>query len=162
MKKLFLLVLFLSPLSSAWADDVNDKWVERGRIAQIKLEGLKKKLGVDKKAGYEYLLEFAYSMQVDKTNKDLVHKKEAGIDFYKIMFKSPKKEAEINPLFVINYMYDSKSGDFIGTKVEMLPKKWYLIQDASAPGILTLDLNDGGYVVLFNLNDPFRTTVSKL
>ena len=78
------------------------------------------------------------------------------------MFQSSKKEAEKDPLFVINYVYDSKSGEFVGTKIEMLPKKWYLIQNSLTPGILILDLNDDGYVVLFNLNDPFKTTVAKL
>lgn len=156
------LILFISiPVLSA-TNDVNEKWVERGRIAAIKLEGLSKKLGTNKQASYEYLLEFSYSMQIDKANRSLVHKTEAGIDFYKIMLKSPFEDAGASQLFVINYMYDAKSGGFIGTKVEMLPKKWYLIQDASDPGILTLDLNDDGYAMLFNLTDPFRTTVTKL
>lgn len=163
MKKIILVLVLVGSTASSWAaNEINDKWVERGRIAEIKVEGLKKKLGVEKKASYEYLLEFAYSMQVDKVNRDLVHKKEAGIDFYKIMFRSSKKEAEKDPLFVINYVYDSKSGEFVGTKIEMLPKKWYLIQNSLTPGILILDLNDDGYVVLFNLNDPFKTTVAKL
>lgn len=163
MKVLLILSALLMPASSVFAsEEVHEKWIERGRIAAIKLEGLSKKAGTDKKASYEYLLEFSYSMQIDKENRSLVHKTEAGIDFYKIMFKSPFKDGGSSQLFVINYMYEVKSGDFIGTKVEMLPKKWYLIQDVSTPGILTLDLNDDGYVMLFNLSDPFKTTVVKL
>lgn len=164
MKIIALIILLLIPQSIVLAaNEVGEKWIERGRIAEIKLEGLKKKFGgQDKKANYEYLLEFSYTMQLSKENRGLVHKQEAGIDFYKIMFQSPHKEASSNPLFVINYMYESKTGAFIGTKIEMLPKKWYLVQDATTPGILTLDLNDDGYVVLFNLNDPFKATVAKL
>ena len=83
MKKIILVLVLVGSTASSWAaNEINDKWVERGRIAEIKVEGLKKKLGVEKKASYEYLLEFAYSMQVDKVNRDLVHKKEAGIDFF--------------------------------------------------------------------------------
>ncbi len=161
-------ILFLSsaffwlPLAnSSYAEapsEIAQLWKERSYVAIPRLEALQGK--TDPKSTYEYLLEYTFAMHAlaEKSHEyAFVHKIEAGLDFYKLIFN--KHEAG---LFSINYVYDHQSGDYVGTKIELLPKGWNLRSHPKMPNLIMLDVNDGGIAVVFDMNNPMNAFVTFL
>lgn len=152
-------VFFLLTLANnSYAEEPSEiaqRWKERGYVAIARLETLKGK--TDTKSRYEYLLEYAFAMHaLAEKSRDyaFVHKIEAGLDFYKMIFNQRG-----DGLFAINYVYDHKSGDYAGTKIELLPKGWNLLSNPKMPNLIMLDVNDGGIVVVFDVNNPMNAFV---
>lgn len=171
MRKILILIIALGISQFVFAETPNEiaqAWKERGFVALSRLDSLVRENNARSK--YQYLLEYAFAMHAttDKSKEfDFVHKIESGLDFYKIILckdKNPKSirgsnEAE---LFVINYIYDHKTGEFIGTKVELLPKGWYIHSNRISPNALLLDVVDDKIFIVFDLSNPMNTCVNRL
>ena len=159
-------ILFLSsaffwlPLAnSSYAEtpsEIAQLWKERGYVAMARLEALKGK--TDPKSIYEKLLEFAFATHAGTSQKfAYVHKIEAGLDFYKLIFNKDKEG-----LFSINYVYDHQSGDYVGIKIELLPKGWSIIMLPNASNLILLDVNHDDIAVAFDMNNPMNAYVTVL
>jgi len=129
---LIILFGFALNATAATPDEIAQAWKERGFVAISRLDSLLEKN--DKKSQYQYLLEFAFAMHAttDKSNKfGFVHKFVDNLDFYKIILNKvidPKSKTEVDDagLFSINYIYNHKTGEYVGAKIELLPKGWYI------------------------------------
>lgn len=151
---------YLTLANTSYAEtpsEIAQLWKERGYVAIARLESLQGK--TDPKSGYEYLLEYAFATHAlaeKSQNWAFVHKLDSGLDFYKIILKH---ETE---LFSINYVYDHETGNYAGIKIELLPKGWNLLSHPKMPNLIMLDVNDGGIVVAFDVNNPMNTFVTFL
>ncbi len=109
----------------------------------------------------EYLLEYAFAAHaLAEKSEDyaFVHKIADGLDFYKIILNQGKAEGR-SGLFSINYVYDHKSGDYSGIKIELLPKGWNILSHPKMSNLIMLDVNDRGIVVVFDVNNPMNIFV---
>lgn len=148
-------------------EQIAQAWKERGVVALSRVDALSEK--EDTKSKYQYLLEYAFAMHAttDKSNElAFVHKTENDLDFYKIILnkgKNPKpvKGGDETGLFVINYIYDHKTGEFIGTKIELLPKGWYIHSNPALPNALLLDVMTDQIFIVFDLFNPMNSYVEK-
>ena len=123
-------------------------WKERGSEALSRLDSLEKEDDIRSK--YQYLLESAFAAHAttDKSKtSDIVHVTESGYDLYKIILnkggnpKSSSGEDEAD-LFIINYIYDHKTGEFMGINIEQLPQGWFIHATPKLPDTIALNVND--------------------
>jgi len=170
-KIVWLSIVLLSITCNSFAgtsEQVAQSWKERGFVALPRIDSLSSK--EDAKSKYEYLLEYAFAMYAtaDKSEEfAFVHKTESDLDFYKIILnkgKNPKpvKGGDESGLFVINYIYDHKTGEFLGTKVELLPKGWYLHSNPAMPNVLLLDVVADKIFIVFDLLNPMNSSVERM
>lgn len=168
MRKILALIILLGLVQNAIAatpEEIAQDWKERGFVALSRLDSLGEK--DDIKSKYQYLLEYAFAMHAttDKSNEfGFVHKTENDLDFYKIILnkdKNPKSKTGVDDagLFAINYVYDHKSGEFVGAKIELLPKGWYIHTNPKLPNALLLDVNDNNIFIIFDMVNPMNTYV---
>lgn len=148
----------IPPSANVWTE-----WQGRGLVALIKLDELKKKFKLTKKEQYEFMVETAYSLYVKPDSEHKVRTTEDNYDFYKVAFAAPTTSfLKGEKLFVINYIYDRKSGAILGEKVDLLPKNWQLRRFHDDPETLVLDLRDDNLAIYFSSNDPLHARVDKL
>lgn len=170
MRKILILIILLGiakNVIAATPEEIAQSWKERGFVALSRLDSL---AGKDDKSKYQYLLEYAFAMHAttDKSKEfGFVHKIENDLDFYKIILNKgknpkPKVGSDEAGLFVINYIYDHKTGEFVGTKVELLPKGWYIHSNPILPNALLLDVMDDKIFIIFDLSNPMNTLVDRL
>lgn len=166
---LYLSVLLALGLAQAAVgaspEEIAQSWKERGFVALSRLDSLKDKQ--DLKSRYQYLLEFAFAMHATtgKSNPyGFVHKTDNGLDFYKIILNKAKNTASKTGvdeagLFAINYIYDHKTGDFVGVKIELLPKGWNIHAAPALSNALLLDVNDTKIFIMFDVTNPMNAFV---
>ena len=168
MKKLIYLIILLGLAQTAFAgspEEVAQMWKERGFVALSRLDSLKGKQDLNSR--YQYLLEFAFAMHsaTGKSNPyGLVHKTENDLDFYKIILNksrnvTSKTGVDEAGLFVINYIYDHKTGALAGIKVELLPKGWFIHAVPALPNAFLVDVNEAKIFILFDVLNPMNTVV---
>ena len=140
-------------------------WKERGSEALSRLDSLGKKDDIRSK--YQYLLESAFAAHAttDKSKiSDFVHVTENGYDIYKIILnkggnsKSSSGEDEAG-LFIINYIYDHKTGEFMGVNIEQLPQGWFIHATPKLPDTIALNVNDNNILIIFDMKYPEDSTV---
>ncbi|MFH1093688.1 MAG: hypothetical protein V1739_06005 [Candidatus Omnitrophota bacterium] len=149
-------------------EKIAQAWKERGFVALSRVDALSGK--EDTKSKYQYLLEYAFAMHAtaDKSNEfAFVHKTENNLDFYKIILNKGKNPKPVTGgdetgIFVINYIYDHKTGEFIGTKIELLPKGWYVHSNPALPNALLLDVMTDQIFIVFDLLNPMNSYVEKM
>jgi hypothetical protein len=151
-------------------------WELRASVALVKMDQLTKEMDdiykrtkadknkptidvIGKKLSYETMLEFAYASHADPRQADIVHKKDDGLDFYKIILNIGGKDRSAkDSLFVLNYIYDSKTDQFIASKIELLPKGWYVNFMKGTEDLFLLADKDGdGFA--FHLANPFLSGI---
>lgn len=172
IKKIVLVSIFTLLIThcvfAGTPEQVAQAWKDRGFIALSRIDSLSGK--EDVKSRYEYLLEYAFAMHAtaDKSEEfAFVHKTESDLDFYKVILskgKNPKpvKGGDEAGLFVINYIYDHKTGEFLGMKVELLPKGWYLHSNPAMPNTLLLDVMADKIFIVFDLLNPMNSSVERM
>ncbi len=171
MRNFLILIIALGISQCVFAETPNEiaqAWKERGFVALSRLDSLAGEN--DAKSKYQYLLEYAFAMHAttDKSNEfAFVHKIESGLDFYKIILNKGKDPKSVvggdeAGFFVINYIYDHKTGEFIGTKIELLPKGWYIHSNPILPHALLLDVMDNKMFIVFDLSNPMNICVDRL
>ena len=140
-------------------------WKERGSEALSRLDSLEKEDDIRSK--YQYLLESAFAAHAttDKSKtSDIVHVTESGYDLYKIILnkggnpKSSSGEDEAD-LFIINYIYDHKTGEFMGINIEQLPQGWFIHATPKLPDTIALNVNDTNILIIFDMKYPEDSTV---
>ena len=154
------------PGVAASPEQIAQSWRERGFIALSRLDSLKDKQ--DRKSRYQFLLEFAFAMHARTGQSNpygFVRKTENGLDFYKIILNKGENTAsktgvDETGLFAINYIYDQKTGDFGGVKIELLPKGWNILANPALPNALLLDVSDSSIVIMFDVTNPMNAVVS--
>ena len=147
----FLLFLF-STLASA-QQSPQDLWKMRAAQAQKKLESLPKE-NPSPQTQVERMVETAFALYA--TDPELVHKEESGLDLFKILIEKDGRSP-----FILNYVYESASGELKLLKVEKLPSGWYLHVLPERPQAIILDIDNTvkGYGVVFDLTDPFNPVI---
>ena len=157
MKKIFALapgfLLFLCSTLVFAQQSPAELWKMRAVQAQKKLESLPKE-SPGPQAKVERMVETAFALHA--TQPELVYKKESGLDLFKILI-----EKDGHSPFILNYVYESASGELKLLKVEKLPNGWYLHVLPERPQTVILDIDNTvkGYGVVFNLTDPFNPAV---
>lgn len=172
IKKIVLVSIFTLLITryvfAGTPEQVAQAWKERGFVALSRIDSLSGK--EDVKSKYEYLLEYAFAMHATADKSEdfaFVHKTESDLYFYKVILnkgKNPKpvKGGDEAGLFVINYIYDHKTGEFLGTKVELLPKGWYLHSNPAMPNTLLLDVMADKIFIVFDLLNPMNSSVERM
>lgn len=167
-KLIYLFVILFGLAQTAFAGSPEDNaqmWKERGFVALSRLDSLKDKQ--DLKSRYQYLLEFAFAMHATTGKSSpygFVHKTENGLDFYKIVLNKSKNAASKTGvdeagLFAINYIYDHRTGEFAGVKVELLPKGWFIHATPALSNALLVDVNEAKVFILFDVTNPMNSVV---
>ncbi|OGW85060.1 MAG: hypothetical protein A3C35_01890 [Omnitrophica bacterium RIFCSPHIGHO2_02_FULL_46_11] len=172
IKKIGLISIFVLMITRcAFAEtpeQIAQVWKERGFVALSRVDSLSGK--DDAKSKYQYLLEYAFAMHAtaDKSKEfAFVHKTENDLDFYKIILNKGKNPKPViggdeAGLFVINYIYDHKTGEFIGTKIELLPRGWYIHSNPAMPNTLLLDVMTDKIFIVFDLLNPMDSYIENL
>ena len=150
---------------TASPEEIARSWKERGFVALSRLDSLKDKQ--DRKSRYQSLLEFAFAMHATAGQSNpygFVRKTDNGLDFYKIILNKTKNSASKTGvdeagLFAINYIYDHKTGDFVGVKIELLPKGWNIHATPGLPNSLLLDVSDSNILIIFDVTNPMNAVV---
>jgi hypothetical protein len=153
------------PGVAASPEQIAQSWKERGFVALSRLDSLKDKQ--DRKSRYQLLLEFAFAMHATTGQSNrygFVRKTDNGLDFYKIILNkgtNPVSKTVVDEagLFAINYIYDQKTGDFGGVKIELLPKGWNVLINPALPNALLLDVSDSNIVIVFDVTNPMNVVV---
>lgn len=172
VKKIVLVSIFILLITrcvfAETPEQIAQVWKERGFVALPRVDALSGK--EDAKSKYQYLLEYAFAMHAttEKSNEfAFVHKTENNLDFYKIILNKGKNPKPViggdeAGLFVINYIYDHKTGEFIGTKIELLPRGWYIHSNPALPNSLLLDVMTDQIFIVFDLLNPVNSYVEKM
>ena len=146
-------------------EEIAKVWKERGSEALSRLDSLVEKDDIRPK--YQYLLESAFAAHAtsDKPKiSDFVHVTENGYDIYKIILnkggnsKSSSGEDEAG-LFIINYIYDHRTGEFMGVNIEQLPQGWFIHATPKLPDTIALNVNDNNILIIFDMKYPEDSTV---
>ena len=146
-------------------EEIARVWKERGSEALSRLDSLVEKDDIRSK--YQYLLESAFAAHatIDKSKiSDFVHVTENGYDIYKIILnkgdnsKSSSGEDEAG-LFIINYIYDHRTGEFMGVNIEQLPQGWFIHATPKLPDTIALNVNDNNILIIFDMKYPEDSTV---
>ena len=146
-------------------EEITRVWKERGSEALSRLDLLGGKDDIRSK--YQYLLESAFAAHatIDKSRtSNFVHVTENGYDLYKIILnkggnpKSTSGEDEVG-FFIINYIYDHKTGEFMGINIEQLPQGWFIHATPKLPDTIALNVNDNNILIIFDMKYPENSTV---
>ena len=138
-------------------------WKDRGSEALSRLDSLGKRDDISSK--YQYLLESAFAAHAttDKSKiSDFVQVTENGYDFYRIILNkcdTPESSEDEADLFVINYIYDHKTGEFMGINIEQLPQGWFIHVAPKLPDTIALNVNDNNILIIFDMKYPENSTV---
>jgi len=146
-------------------EEIARVWKERGSEALSRLDSLVEKDDIRSK--YQYLLESAFAAHAtsDKPKiSDFVHVTENGYDIYKIILNKGGNPASSSGedeagLFIINYIYDHKTGEFMGVNIEQLPQGWFLHATPKLPDTIALNVNDNNILIIFDMKYPEDSTV---
>jgi len=146
-------------------EEIAKVWKERGSEALSRLDSLVEKDDIRSK--YQYLLESAFAAHAtsDKPKiSDFVHVTENGYDIYKIILNKGGNPASSSGedeagLFIINYIYDHKTGEFMGVNIEQLPQGWFLHATPKLPDTIALNVNDNNILIIFDMKYPEDSTV---
>lgn len=168
MKKVILVSLLVFFLASVSLASISENWDWRALksyenqlliLAKIEkkenYEKDKPMVEIDKGLGYLYLLEAAYGAQLKPELKGIASYKEGGMEYYSIGLNIGTKEA--NRTFVLEFIYDGKSGEVIGYDVYSLPLGWYLTYFNNKKVIAVLNNDKDGF--FFSLIAPLDAWV---
>ncbi|MDA8339002.1 MAG: hypothetical protein M0Z70_06860 [Nitrospiraceae bacterium] len=153
------ILLFIS--SPAFSQPISTLWKARALEAGEKLKKLEielkkipakeqeKKTPRYRKLMCGIMLEAAYAMHI--AAPEVVYKTDEKHEFYHIVLSAGED------VFDLVYVY-TEDGKHVATRIDRLPKKWQLIMAPFFPEGLSLLIPDG-CVIVFNLKDPFLSTV---
>jgi hypothetical protein len=125
------------------------------RIKKIRSDVEKVKESREKnELALKLLIEFAFASHVGGELEKIVHKITEGTETFHLLIQSESKE-----LLDVAYIYDV-NGDFIGARLDKLPSNWRVLLNVEGKIFVdTNDLKKPMLGILFDLNEPFKTTV---
>jgi len=157
MKKIIVLLVFVLLASMSFASISNDwdkralKSYENQLLILAKIRGRenyekdKPLVEIDKGLAFRYLLEAAYGAQLDPKLKGIASYKEGGMEYYALGLNIGTSEA--NNTFVLEFIYEGKSGSMIGYSVYALPWGWHLTYFEKDKIIAILNDDKDGFFV---------------
>jgi hypothetical protein len=160
-------IMFLACTACAANGDLDRQWKARALQGIERADSLAKLIPKDEKKRkysvipYQFAVEMAFASFIHPELGKIARKRTSTVIAYHFMMKIGEREND--DLLDIAFLYDPKTEDFLGVRIDRLPYPWCLRPDfgEKAPNILSVNnVNDVNQpAIFFNKRDPFDVVV---
>lgn len=112
-------------ISASAGGELDRQWKARALQAVEKIDSLSKAMEKkqDPELLYSAMIEMAYANFLSPDLKSVVHKKTSVTNAYHLFFRLPESDSTHDFLDIV-YLYDVKTEEFLGVRVDRLPSYW--------------------------------------